>query len=74
MRVPLSWLREFCPTELPAEEVADVLTAHGVEVEAVVRPWERLSGIVVAKVLDVRDHPKADRLCVATIQSGAGAR
>lgn len=74
MRVPLSWLREFCPTELSAEEVADVLTAHGVEVEAVLRPWERLSGIVVAKVLDVRDHPKADRLCVAIIQSGAGDR
>lgn len=74
MRVPLSWLREFCPTKLSAEEVADVLTAHGVEVDRVLRPWEGLSGVVVAKVLEVRDHPKADRLCVATIDSGGEER
>jgi phenylalanyl-tRNA synthetase beta chain len=74
MRIPLSWLREFCPTDLPAEEVADVLTAHGVEVEKVLRPWERLSGVAVAKVLDVRDHPRADRLCLATVEAGAGER
>ena len=74
MRVPLSWLKEFCPTELSAEEVADVLTAHGVEVDRVIRPWEDLSGVVVAKLLDVRDHPKADRLCVAAIDSGGGER
>lgn len=74
MRVPLSWLREFCPNELRADEVADLLTAHGVEVDGVLRPWERLSGVVAAKVLDVRDHPKADRLCVATIDAGGQER
>jgi phenylalanyl-tRNA synthetase beta chain len=74
VRVPLSWLREFCPTKLSADEVADVLTAHGVEVDRVLRPWEGLSGVVVAKVLEVRDHPKADLLCVATIDSGGEER
>jgi phenylalanyl-tRNA synthetase beta chain len=74
VRVPLSWLREFCPTELGAEEVADLLTAHGVEVDTVLRPWESLSGIVAAKVLDIRDHPKADRLCLATVDAGGGER
>jgi phenylalanyl-tRNA synthetase beta chain len=74
VRVPLSWLREFCPTELPIEEIAERLTAQGVEVAGIIRPWERLSGVVVARVVDVRDHPEADRLCLATVDSGGGER
>jgi phenylalanyl-tRNA synthetase beta chain len=57
-----------------ADELAELLTQHGVEVERIIRPWEGLSGVVVARVVDVRDHPNADRLCLATIESGAGER
>ena len=74
MRVPLSWLREFCATALSAEELADLLTNHGVEVERIIRPWEGLSRVVVARVLDVADHPNADKLCLATVDAGAGER
>lgn len=74
MKVPLSWLKEFCPVDLTAEEIAVTLTEHGVEVEQVIRPWERLAGVVVAEVLDVRDHPNADKLCLATVDAGEGER
>ncbi|HEX2032149.1 MAG TPA: phenylalanine--tRNA ligase subunit beta [Actinomycetota bacterium] len=74
MRVPVPWLREFCPTDLRAEELADALTLRGVEVGGVLRPWADLRGVVVARVLDVADHPKADRLSVATVESGSGDR
>ncbi|MGH2739136.1 MAG: phenylalanine--tRNA ligase subunit beta [Actinomycetota bacterium] len=74
MRVPVSWLREFCATLLSPEELADRLTLQGVEVEAILRPWEKLAGVSIARVLDVRDHPKADRLCLSTIDAGAGER
>ncbi len=74
MRIVLSWLRELCPTELSAEELAELLTARGAEVEQVERPWERLSGVVVARVLEVRDHPGSERLCVARVSPGAGER
>jgi phenylalanyl-tRNA synthetase beta chain len=74
VRVPLTWLKEYCSTELGAEEVADILTAHGIEVDRVLRPWHGLSGVAAAKVLEVRDHPKADRLVVATIDAGGQER
>jgi phenylalanyl-tRNA synthetase beta chain len=74
MRVPLAWLREYCPTDLSAEELADLLTDHGIEVERILRPWAGLSGIRAARVLEVRDHPNADRLCVAAIDAGEGER
>ena len=74
MRVPLSWLGEFCDTTLSPEEIADALTRHGVEVERLLRPWANLTGVIVARVLEVRDHPGADRLALATVETGDGQR
>jgi phenylalanyl-tRNA synthetase beta chain len=74
MKVVLSWLREMCPTDLSAEELADRLTPQGVKVEAIVRPWDRLKGVVVARVLEVRDHPNSDKLCLARVDHGSGQR
>ena len=72
MKVVLSWLRELCPTDLSAEELAELLTSKGAEVEAIERPWERVSGVVVARVIEVRDHPNSDTLCLARVQTGSG--
>ncbi|MEX0833245.1 MAG: phenylalanine--tRNA ligase subunit beta [Actinomycetota bacterium] len=71
MKVVLSWLREFCPVELQAEELAEALTAVGVKVEEVLRPWEGLDGVVAARVIEVGDHPDSDKLCVARVGTGA---
>src|SRR5919197_813811 len=72
MRVPLSWLRELCPVELSVEELADVFTMRGLGVEGVLRPWERLQGVVLARVLEVADHPGLEKLCVARVEAGGG--
>ncbi len=72
MRVPLSWLRELAPTDLSAEDLVELMTPRGVLVEDVLRPWEGLDGVVVARVLEVREHPNSEKLCIARIQHGAG--
>jgi phenylalanyl-tRNA synthetase beta chain len=72
VKVVLSWLREFCPADLPPEELAALLTSKGAEVESIERPWERLSGVVVARVVEVRDHPNSQKLCIARVQTGSG--
>ncbi|MFN2543416.1 MAG: phenylalanine--tRNA ligase subunit beta [Actinomycetota bacterium] len=74
MRVVLSWLRELCPTDLPAEEIADALTSVGAEVEEIIRPWQGLSGVVTARVIEVRDHPKSEKLCLARVTDGSRER
>lgn len=74
MKVPYSWLRELCPTDRSPEEVADALTEHGVEVDRVLRPWGELAGVVVAEVLEVADHPNADKLSLATVHDGSAER
>ena len=72
MRVPLSWLRDFVPTDMAADELADLMTLRGVKVDAVLHPWAGLQGVVVARVLDVADHPNSQKLCLARVQTGAG--
>ena len=74
MKIVLSWLREFCPAELSVGELAEILTAKGAKVEDVVRPWERLSGVIVARVLEVRDHPGSNKLCLARVGTGTAER
>jgi phenylalanyl-tRNA synthetase beta chain len=74
VRIVYSWLRESCPVELSAEDLAELLTAKGAEVERIERPWEGLEGVVVAIVLNVRDHPSSDKLCLARVSTGAAER
>ncbi|HYY07607.1 MAG TPA: phenylalanine--tRNA ligase subunit beta [Actinomycetota bacterium] len=72
MRVPIGWLRELCSVDLTPEELSDLLALKGAHLESLERPWEGLQGVVVARVLEVRDHPNAGRLCLATIDAGDG--
>jgi phenylalanyl-tRNA synthetase beta chain len=72
MRVPVGWLRELCPTDLSAEALGELLALKGAHLEALERPWAGLSGVVVARVLDVRDHPDSEKLCVADVDAGEG--
>jgi phenylalanyl-tRNA synthetase beta chain len=74
VRVPLTWLRELCPVRIPPGELAEALTMHGVPVERILYPWEGLNGVRVARVLEVTDHPRADRLCRAVVDDGAAHR
>ena len=74
MKVVLSWLREFCPVDLSPEELGEVLDGRGMHVESIDRPWAGLEGVVVARVLEVREHPNSDKLCLARIDIGGSER
>ncbi|MDW8054976.1 MAG: phenylalanine--tRNA ligase subunit beta [Anaerolineae bacterium] len=78
MRVPISWLKTFVDLTLPVETLAEKLTLAGLEVEAIEYigvpgselPWDR-DKIFVGQVLEVKRHPNADRLLLATVDYGA---
>jgi phenylalanyl-tRNA synthetase beta chain len=71
MRVPYSWLREYCDPDIPVEELADRLVMTGTEVERVdiVGP-PKPDNFVVGKVTEAVQHPDADRLRVCTVEVG----
>jgi phenylalanyl-tRNA synthetase beta chain len=71
MRVPYTWLREYCDPGLPVDELADRLVMTGTEVERVdvVGPPQP-DNFVIGKVTEAVQHPDADRLRVCTVDVG----
>jgi phenylalanyl-tRNA synthetase beta chain len=75
VKVPYSWLREYCDPGMPAAELAERLVMTGTEVERVtVAGPPAADGFVVGKVVAAERHPDADRLSVCTVDSGEGER
>jgi phenylalanyl-tRNA synthetase beta chain len=73
MKVPLSWLRSYCDPGLAAEEVAERLTAAGLELDRIQRTGvSDPSRFVVGKVLEAERHPQAERLTVCKVDDGSG--
>ncbi|HEX2064732.1 MAG TPA: hypothetical protein VHE80_09970, partial [Acidimicrobiales bacterium] len=72
MLVPLSWLRDFAPFGTDAAALAETLDDLGMVVESLHTVGEGLDGVVVARVLEVRPHPGADRLSLADVDAGGG--
>jgi len=72
MKVLLSWLREFAPLEGEPDQIAAQLTELGMELESVSVLGEGLDGVVAARVLEVREHPDADRIRLVDVDAGDG--
>ena len=74
MRVPLSWLAEYVPLPLSPTETAHRLTMAGLETTYLPGASAGWDNVVVGQVLDVSPHPDADRLRLATVDTGAGTQ
>ncbi|MDP3085238.1 MAG: phenylalanine--tRNA ligase subunit beta [Rubrivivax sp.] len=71
MQFPESWLREFCNPPIDTQQLADLLTMAGLEVEDLRPVAPPFSGIVVAEIVATEPHPSADRLRVCQVNVGA---
>jgi len=77
MRVPVSWLRDYVPLEMPLPKLADRLSVSTAEVEGIERrgvPDEdgNLGLFRVGRVLEAGKHPNADRLQLCRVDVGEG--
>jgi phenylalanyl-tRNA synthetase beta chain len=72
MKFTFAWLKEHLDTERPLGEIADKLTMIGLEVERLEDKAKLLAPFVIAKVVDARQHPNADRLRVCMVDTGDG--
>src|SRR5437016_6581247 len=77
MRVPLSWLREYVPIEVPLDVLAEKLSVATAEVEGVERIGVseadgNLDRFRVGRVLEAGKHPNADRLQLCRVDVGEG--
>jgi phenylalanyl-tRNA synthetase beta chain len=75
MKISYSWLKQYININLPADEVANLLTGCGLEVESIEK-FETvkggLKGVVIGEVIEKEKHPNADRLTVTKVNVGNG--
>ncbi|MBA2568299.1 MAG: phenylalanine--tRNA ligase subunit beta [Actinobacteria bacterium] len=77
MRVPVAWLRDYVPLEMPLDDLATRLSVSSAEVEGIERrgvPDQdgNLSRFLVGRVLEASKHPNADRLQLCVVDVGEG--
>lgn len=75
MKISLNWLKSYIDTSLKADEIANILTHIGLEVEGMEQIESirgGLEGLVVGKVLTCEQHPNADKLHLTTVDIGQG--
>ena len=71
MIVTYNWLKEYVDIDVPPEELADLLTMLGLEVERMERLYEGMDEVIVALVQEKLPHPNADKLSLCTVNSGS---
>ena len=75
MKISYNWIKDFLKIDLPAQEVGEILTDLGLEVEGIYS-YESvkggLAGVVVGEVLECTKHPNADKLSLTKVDLGEG--
>jgi len=75
MIISYKWLSQYLPEQVPVAELSQILTAIGLEVEAVEVAEAvkgSLEGLLIGEVLSCEQHPNADKLKLTTVSLGSG--
>ena len=73
MKISYKWLKELIEITETPEEIGNLLTATGLEVESIEEVESikgGLKGVVIGEVLTCEKHPEADRLKITTVNVG----
>jgi phenylalanyl-tRNA synthetase beta chain len=71
MNISLNWLNEYINlSNVDPENIKNKLTTHTVEVEKIIHQKDLFKNVVVAKILEIKKHPQADKLQLAIVDAG----
>ena len=72
MKFTLSWLKDHLDTEASLDEILTTLSAIGLEVEGVEDPASKLGAFKVARIVEAKKHPNADKLQIVQVEVEKG--
>src|SRR5210317_1110492 len=75
MKISYNWLKQYIDTDLNPQEVSEILTNTGLEVEGLEEVQSvkgGLQGVIIGEVLSCEKHPDADKLTVCKVNLGEG--
>ena len=70
MKFSLQWLRDFVDIDVSPEQLGELLSHSGTKLETLEQRGKEIHGVVVARVLDITDHPNADNLTLVEVDAG----
>ena len=72
MKVSLNWVKKYVklPENINTKEMTNDLTLRTVEVEDATNESDKFHDIIVGKILEINDHPNADKLRVCKVDIG----
>ena len=70
MNISYQWLKNYIKFDFTPEELQDKLTFAGIEVEHVTKLGEELKQIKIAKIIERKKHPNADKLSICKVDDG----
>ena len=72
MKISLNWVKKYVdlPENITTKQMTEDLTLRTVEVEGYENTEEKFHDIIVGKVLEVNEHPNADKLKVCKVDIG----
>lgn len=71
MRISVNWLQSLVELNLSPEELGELLTIAGLEVEEIEDRRSWAAGVVLGRVISREKHPNADKLSVCVVDIGA---
>lgn len=75
MKISLSWLSDYVDVQeffKTPDELSRLLTGAGLEVESVQDGAKQFQHVVVGQVVELGQHPKADKLTLCQVDAGEG--
>src|ERR1700730_18039966 len=74
MKFSVNWLREFVDLPNKIDNLAELLTLAGVEIEGIEERGAKIDKVIVAQITTSSQHPNADRLTVCEVDDGSGTK
>lgn len=70
MLASYKWLNDYVRMDISPKELAEKITMSGTKVEKMRELGKEISHVVVGKILEIEQHPDADRLVVTKVDTG----
>ncbi len=67
MLVPIKWMKKYVDIDVDDKTLADKLTLTGSHVDAVINYNKEVKNVVTGKILEIKQHPNADKLVITSI-------
>ena len=71
MKFTVDWLKNHLDTKFNNNQIIDKLTNIGLEVESFESSTSELDTFIVAKIINAKTHPNADRLKLCDVDIGS---